>query len=306
MKKQLKKTILTSLLTVAVMAYTVLPVAAAQPSTVTFLTETGMQKFTIQVNNAYYNLPDLFGGFKDVYPGDTLTQEIIVANNCSEYDAIKVYLQAKPHDETANPLSEKVLEEIQADARRDAQTSEKDYMEDFLAQLTLTVNKVENSAETELFSDTADQHVGLPEAILLGKIYEDDEIKLNVKLTVPADRNNDYAYRVGEIDWLFLVQGVNDPSDDPPSIIPDEPIPDEPIPEEPIPLEPYEPEEIPEEPIPTEPDEPEEIPEEEVPLAELPQTGLLQWPVPVMAAAGLLLILLGYTGDRKAKRARGG
>ncbi len=50
------------------------------------------------------------------------------------------------------------------------------------------------------------------------------------------------------------------------------------------------------------PDEPyEEIPDEEPPLAELPQTGLLQWPIPIMAAAGLLMIALGLMSEQKRK-----
>lgn len=44
-----------------------------------------------------------------------------------------------------------------------------------------------------------------------------------------------------------------------------------------------------------------EIPEEEPPLAVLPQTGLLQWPIPVMGAAGLLLIALGLMSEQKRK-----
>ena len=50
------------------------------------------------------------------------------------------------------------------------------------------------------------------------------------------------------------------------------------------------------------PDDPyEEIPEEEPPLAVLPQTGLLQWPVPVMAMGGLLLMALGLLSEQKRK-----
>ena len=66
---------------------------------------------------------------------------------------------------------------------------------------------------------------------------------------------------------------------------------------------PENPPEIPDEPPPSGgkdyPDE--EIPEEEVPLATLPQTGLLQWPIPVMAAAGLLLFGTGMLVDRKRR-----
>lgn len=63
------------------------------------------------------------------------------------------------------------------------------------------------------------------------------------------------------------------------------------IPDPDVPLIPGE---TPEEPL-------EEIPEEEVPLAVLPQTGLLQWPIPVMAAVGLLLIALGLMSEQKRK-----
>lgn len=45
----------------------------------------------------------------------------------------------------------------------------------------------------------------------------------------------------------------------------------------------------------------EDILDEEPPLAILPQTGLLQWPIPVMAAAGLLLIAVGLMSEQKRK-----
>ena len=44
-----------------------------------------------------------------------------------------------------------------------------------------------------------------------------------------------------------------------------------------------------------------EIPPEDPPLANLPQTGLLQWPIPVMAAAGLLLLGTGMLVERKRR-----
>lgn len=42
-----------------------------------------------------------------------------------------------------------------------------------------------------------------------------------------------------------------------------------------------------------------EIPDEDVPLAYLPQTGLLWWPVPVMAAAGIALVISGVLVRRR-------
>ena len=50
------------------------------------------------------------------------------------------------------------------------------------------------------------------------------------------------------------------------------------------------------------PSDPSEIiPEEDPPLGVLPQTGLLQWPIPVMAAVGLLLVAIGLLSERKRR-----
>lgn len=54
--------------------------------------------------------------------------------------------------------------------------------------------------------------------------------------------------------------------------------------------------------LPEEPDPDVEIPDEEPPLAELPQTGLLWWPVPVLAAAGVLSVALGLFQRKKDGR----
>lgn len=80
----------------------------------------------------------------------------------------------------------------------------------------------------------------------------------------------------------------NPPSDPPEEEIPEEDPPTTNPPE-------YPPE------YPTEYPPEEEIPDEEPPLAELPQTGLLQWPIPVMAAAGLALMAIGAASERKQK-----
>ena len=45
-----------------------------------------------------------------------------------------------------------------------------------------------------------------------------------------------------------------------------------------------------------------EIPDEEPPLI-LPQTGLLRWPIPVMAMGGVVLVALGAASERKRKSA---
>ena len=99
----------------------------------------------------------------------------------------------------------------------------------------------------------------------------------------------------------------DNPPDEPPVDIPDEPVPLVDIPDEPVPLV-----DIPDEPVPTttktsqNPNTPKKpntttINDEPVPLARLPQTGLLWWPVPVLAVAGVALTSAGLVGRRKAE-----
>ncbi len=38
-----------------------------------------------------------------------------------------------------------------------------------------------------------------------------------------------------------------------------------------------------------------------IPLADAPQTGMLQWPIPVLLALGVVLLGLGIRGGRKTK-----
>lgn len=52
--------------------------------------------------------------------------------------------------------------------------------------------------------------------------------------------------------------------------------------------------------LPEEPDPGIEVPDDTPPLAELPQTGLLWWPVPVMAAGGIVFVAIGLYTKRKA------
>ena len=83
--------------------------------------------------------------------------------------------------------------------------------------------------------------------------------------------------------------GPNDPSDDPPDDITIED-PDVPLSVPPI-------EDLP--PI-TPPDEI-EIDDPDVPLSELPQTGQLWWPVPMLAVGGTFLLLLGWGRNRRGR-----
>lgn len=152
-----------------------------------------------------YTQTDLFGNFKNIMPGDTLTEEITVENQSGDSDYIKVYLRAVPHDETGNPISAEVLAELRSDERRGEKT-ELAYMYDFLAQLQLTVK---NGAEV-IYQASPDETGGLTNNVYLGSLRKGQSLKLDVELKVPIEMGNDYANRIGEVDWVFAAEAFND------------------------------------------------------------------------------------------------
>lgn len=141
----------------------------------------------------YYSDTDLFPGFKGVMPGDVLSQEIGIKNQAEYYDYIKVYMQAIPHDEDDNPLSPKV------EAAGETVAS----MQDFLSQLMMSVY----NEGVLIYQDSPDQPGSLADALFLGQLPFGESLSLRVELEVPISLSSDYMDRVGEVDWLFIVEG---------------------------------------------------------------------------------------------------
>ena len=52
-----------------------------------------------------YTATDLFDNFKDVMPGDKLTENIQVTNEATDCDYINLYMRAIAHEEAGNPLT---------------------------------------------------------------------------------------------------------------------------------------------------------------------------------------------------------
>lgn len=163
-------------------------------------------KLTVFEPGSAYTNSDMFDNFKGVMPGDTRSEEITVQNKSKDYDYIKVYMRAVLHDESGNPISEKVLNELRNDERRE-QTSEAAYMYDFLSQLSMTVK----NGTDEIYNASPDELAGLVENVYLGTLRKDQSLKLNVELAVPIEMGNEYANRIGEVDWVFVVEGYDDP-----------------------------------------------------------------------------------------------
>lgn len=133
---------------------------------------------------------DLFPDFKNVMPGDTLTETITFTNNAKDCAYVKLYMRAEPHGAENQPV--KVSEEVTA-------------MNDFLSQLSMTV---ENGG-TVIYSDSPDSPGSLASDTLLGTFNKGEKTELKVTLEVPADMGNEYALREGEVDWVFKVEAFD-------------------------------------------------------------------------------------------------
>ena len=157
MKKSMKK-LLSLVMVIAALAALTVPALAADA----VVSRQGTNGLVIETTGSGYTDTDLFGNFKNVMPGDELTEDITIKTNVSGFDYVKLYIRAEAHDEEGNPLT---------------------YSEPF---------------ENEDGHDQAD----------IDGVRDETVVTMAV-LTVPAGLGNEYAYRVGEVDWVFTVEGFN-------------------------------------------------------------------------------------------------
>ena len=169
--------------------------ALAEDATITF----DGTDFTFSPGSTYTST-DLFDNFKNVMPGDVLTQSITFKNEAQDYDYVKLYLKAVPHPDEhtqEQPMSEKVLE-----AEKTLES-----MNEFLSQLTMKVwNGADKTAEP-IFEGAPNAAFG---AVELGRVNKDETAALTVELEVPIELGIEYMYRVGEVDWVFTVEAFRE------------------------------------------------------------------------------------------------
>ena len=209
MKKSFKAITSLVLMLLVVMSMSVTAFAAS-PS----ITFEGFSKgFDFQPGSEYTET-DLFGSFKNVMPGDELTEDITVKNSVNGFDYVKLYIRAVPHDEQGNPLTyDEAFENTDGKDKQNIEGLRDETvatMADFLAQLSMDVYLVNADGTKEtIFSASPDQSAQLTDSVLLGTFAKGESAKLQAVLHVPAELGSEYANRVGEVDWLFTVEGFN-------------------------------------------------------------------------------------------------
>ena len=126
-----------------------------------------------------HSLTDLFPNFKDVMPGDTLTQQITVKNNADNKVKVKIYIRSLGAHENSV---------------------------DFLSQLGLKVAKSEENKMAYMFDAKANETAQLTDWVCLGTLYSGGEVNLDVTLTVPVELDNEFQNDVGYLDWEFMIE----------------------------------------------------------------------------------------------------
>jgi len=120
-----------------------------------------------------YAPEDMFQGFKDLMPGDSVTETITVKNDASKDVNVTLYLRSLGATEESTELLSKL-------------------------QLTVTAE-----SGKELSATDAAGKGGLTDWTYLGSFQSGEETELKVTLTLPKELTNETAAKIGEITWEF-------------------------------------------------------------------------------------------------------
>jgi hypothetical protein len=229
---------------------------------------------------------------KDLMPGDQLTQEIRVRVANAGSGTVALYLRAEDNGATNEDY----------DTLMNYQTEDGEGI-----QLSVQFDGEPLAAYTGEITNLAGES---GQGVSLGTYTgADSEKTMTVTLTIPIEAGNEIRGLIANLGWVLTAEitpymsssdssydptpGTELPDDETPlSELPDDETPLSELPDDEVPLS-----ELPDDEVPLS-----ELPDEEVPLAKLPQTGMLLWPIPLMAAGGLLLILVGWRSERRKEQ----
>ena len=145
------------------------------------------EKFIFRTDSVY-SPTDLFSKFKDVMPGDVLTQTITVKNDAEEKIKVKIYLRSLGAD--------------QASA-------------EFLSKLNLSVRVHREDGMEELFELSEEAMARPTDWFCLGTVCPDGEVDLDIILTVPTELGNSFQNQIGCLDWEFMAEELPTEQDGP-------------------------------------------------------------------------------------------
>ena len=205
MKKTSKR--LFSLILVAVMMIG-MAISGFAAGVVTF--EANEQKFDFAPGSVY-SPSDLFTDFKNLMPGDSVTQSVRVKNNGKDGYTTNIYIRA------LGATPDKVIKEatdtageVKFEDGKELNGTGKTVNQKVLSQLELDV--VAKKDSKKLFDATADKTDGLSDWVMLGSLRKGGEVDIEVTVTVPLTMGNEFQNVAGGIDWQFKVEEIPDPS----------------------------------------------------------------------------------------------
>lgn len=121
-------------------------------------------------------LTDMFPGFQDLMPGDTVTQQLVIRSEAGKKVKLRVWVRAVPPDEE----SRKLLDQLQL--------------------------RVVGPKDNVLFEAPAGETAQLTEWVKLGTLRSGGEVTLTAILAVPLQLSNELQDAAGYIKWEFKAE----------------------------------------------------------------------------------------------------